>query len=180
VRSRSGDEPVQLVAYSMGGRLALHALLRVPGLFPRALILSSRPWLEAADVVPREAWDQAWAARFARDAWPDLERDWDAQSVFTGSGAGARRRDDDLRPALADSLRNWSPRHHAFTAADLRHISARVDWAFGASDQKYLGVAKQLQELPVGGQISIIPNAGHRLPHDAPDFITRWVNEEKP
>ena len=178
LRAHCGPAPVDLVAYSMGGRLALHALLRVPGLFRRALILSSAPTLDAAAVATRREFDESWARRFTTDPWESLEADWDRQPVLNTSSAVVRRHDDDLRAGLADSLRNWSPRHHAFTAADLRKISPNVDFAFGASDQKYVGVAKQLQELPVGGQISIIPHAGHRLPQDAPDFIARWASEE--
>ena len=180
VRAHLGPAPVQLVAYSMGGRLALHALLRVPGQFSRALILSSRPTLDGDEVTARARWEEDWAERFRRDPWPDLARAWDEQPVFNASArVETRRRDDDLRAGLADSLVTWSPRRHAFSFSELRNLSPRVDFAFGASDQKYSGVAKHLAELPVGGQISVIPNAGHRLPLDAPDFIARWVNGDK-
>ena len=175
VRARLGSEPAQLVGYSMGGRLALHAILRVPGVFRRSLMVSARP-LPPADADARAAWETAWAKRFRADPWADLTRDWSAEPVFAGSRASARRCDDDLRPGLADSLDRWSVRRHAFGAAELRGTTARVDWAFGASDQKYLGVANQLREIGVGGQISIIPHAGHRVPFDAPDVIARWVS----
>jgi hypothetical protein len=50
-----------------------------------------------------------------------------------------------------------------------------VEWAFGALDQKYVEFAKTLQALPVQGQITVIPNAGHRLTTDASDFIADWI-----
>lgn len=176
VRAEVGER-AQLVAYSMGGRLALHALLRVPGLFSRALILSSAalPTLDPG----RAAWERTWAERFRTDPWDDLERDWMREPVLASSNTAAvpasRRRDDVLRESLAQSLERWSPTRHAFGADELRRTTAVIDWAFGAGDQKYLGVAKQLRDLPARGQIAIIPNAGHRLHEDAPDFIAQWI-----
>ena len=52
-----------------------------------------------------------------------------------------------------------------------------MEWAFGALDQKYLKVVKSLQELPVQGQISIIPQAGHRLLVEAADFVSQWIEK---
>lgn len=169
-----GEAPVKLVGYSMGARLALAAYLAKPERFSRALLLSGAPTAQAN----REEWEKLWVEKFVTQPWPELETAWQDQAVFAGDQPQARRREEHLREALGQALLNWSPRQHPFGLEDLRRLPESVQFAYGALDQKYLEVAKTLQELPVRGQITLIPNAGHRLPTDASDFIARWIQED--
>lgn len=175
--SRSYGRPVDLVGYSMGARLALQAVMNSPNIFRRALLLSGNPSLPPEDFSDREAWENQWAEKFQTQPWIELESAWQEQSVFTGSKGVPRRRKDELREKLAQSLLNWSPRHHLAGLEVVKGLSSAVEWAFGALDQKYVEVAKNLASLPVQGQITIIPNAGHRLNIDAADFIVRWIEK---
>jgi 2-succinyl-6-hydroxy-2,4-cyclohexadiene-1-carboxylate synthase len=170
-----GARPVDLVGYSMGGRLALNALMAEPGRTRRVLLLSTQPALPAAALNEREAWEEDWRHRFETAGWAELERAWEELPVFAGSNPAIRRKTRELRGLLGLSLVNWSPRRHPFTMADLRGLPAACEWAFGALDQKYVEVAKSLQELPVRGQITLLPQAGHRLPSDSAAFIGDWI-----
>ena len=173
-----GERPT-LVGYSMGARLALSAVARAPERFGRVLLLSANPGVPATDAPERERWELAWRERFLTQPWAELERSWQGQEVFAGDRpVAARRRGEVLREMLGQSLVHWSPRFHAFSATDLKALPARVDWAFGALDQKYLNTAKSLQELPVQGQINVIQNAGHRIPMDAPRFVADWLGPD--
>jgi 2-succinyl-6-hydroxy-2,4-cyclohexadiene-1-carboxylate synthase len=174
IERREAGRPVRLVGYSMGGRLALHACLRRPEAFSRVLLLSARPYLNE-DVAERERWETRWAEKFLTAPWSALEEAWQDQAVLRASAGSPRRRDEALRGALARCLRQRSVRRHGIALAALKALPETVDWAFGALDQKYLQVAKDLQELPVRGQITVIPNAGHRLITDASAFIARWI-----
>ncbi|MBX3021005.1 MAG: alpha/beta fold hydrolase [Bdellovibrionales bacterium] len=169
--------PVKLVGYSMGARLALALLTRKPQLFSRALLLSGAPGLHPG-VTPhaRQEWEKDWAGRFLHEDWQKLEDAWDKQEVFTHSATQApRRRSQILREMLALSLLHWSPRVHPYSVEQIKALKSSVQWAFGALDQKYVKLAKTLQELPVQGQITIIPNAGHRLPTTAAEFVGDWI-----
>lgn len=167
--------PVDIVGYSMGSRLAANLVVASPQKFKRALLLSANPVWSNDDFAARNLWEQQWKERFASQPWAELERAWQDQNVFEGTKAMKHRHHDDLRDLLGLSLENWSPRRHGFGWDEVKAMSAAVEWAFGALDQKYLPVAKSLQELPVQGQIAIIPNAGHRLPFEAADFIAQWI-----
>ncbi len=175
LESHSAGQKADVVAYSMGARLAAQAVMSRPESFGRVLLLSGNPALHPNEFKDREAWENAWAEKFQSQPWAELEKGWQEQPVFAGTPARPRRRDETLREKLAQSLVNWSPRHHFRNLEDLKALSPMVEWAFGALDQKYLKVAKTLQELPVRGQITIIPNAGHRLNIDAADFVVRWI-----
>lgn len=176
--TRESSEPVQLVGYSMGGRLALQALTRAPERFRRALICSATPFLHANETAAdRAAWEQVWRERFLSASWDELERQWSDQPVFTASAPPPpRRRQDRLRHALAHAVSEWSVRHHTFGVKEIRALPPSVEWAFGALDQKYQRLAKSLQELPVRGQITSVAEAGHRLVVEAPDWIAQWIS----
>ncbi|HEV8433755.1 MAG TPA: alpha/beta fold hydrolase, partial [Thermoanaerobaculia bacterium] len=75
VRDIETDERV-LVGYSMGGRLALQALV-ANAAFDRAVIISAGLNLEEGR-EERRARDEAWAKRFESDAWDEVMRDWNA------------------------------------------------------------------------------------------------------
>ncbi len=169
------SEPVTLVGYSMGGRLAAHALWRAPDRFRRALLISSAPFLFEQTAAEREAWESDWARRFRQESWATLEHDWSEQPIVKSSVPAPRRRAEALREHLALSLTNWSPRRHGFETKALGTLPSHVEWAFGALDQKYLRVAKVLQDLPVKGQIHEVPNAAHRVLSEQPKWIADWL-----
>lgn len=178
VREQSRRERVDLVGYSMGARLALNALIRAPGLFRRALLVSGLVLMPEPDKNARLTWEMDWREKFLKSSWEELETAWAEQPVFRADQKPVpRRRSEKLREMLGQSMVNWSPRLHPFSEVDVKALPASVEWAFGASDQKYLGVAKSLQEMPVRGQIHIIENAGHRIPMDAPKFISHWIEK---
>lgn len=177
VKDRSGGRAGQAVGYSMGGRLLTNALIQQPELFRRALICSAFPMPMSEGVEMRVQWELDWRTRFLEEPWEELEYEWHEQSVFKGSAPSHRRHSAVLREMLGQSLINWSPTQHEFTVDDVKALPPAVEWAFGALDQKYVKVAKDLAKLPVQGQISVIENAGHRLPLDAGQWLSRWVEQ---
>ncbi len=171
----AGAEPIDLVGYSMGARLGLNAVIASPERFVRALLMSGAAFVSDEDRQARAVWEELWRERFESQPWRELEMAWQEQAVFTGSDTSARRHSELLRELLPLSLTNWSVTKHPFQKEHVRRLGPQVEWAFGALDQKYLEMAKTLQELPVRGQISVIPNAGHRLIADAVDFTAAWI-----
>jgi 2-succinyl-6-hydroxy-2,4-cyclohexadiene-1-carboxylate synthase len=171
-----GSRPVQLVGYSMGGRLALNAIHRAPKRVERALILAANPIPPAPELAhQRELWEQTWARNFLTLSWNQLRLEWENQEIFADSQPLPRRTDEPLRLSLASSLKAWSPRRHLFAVENLKSLPASIEWVFGALDQKYLAIAKCLRELPVQGQINHMPQAGHRLIPQATQFIADWI-----
>lgn len=169
-----GAAPVQIVGYSMGARLALNAVMAKPERFSRALLLSGAPVLpEGAD---RSEFEAQWTEKFLSQPWEECESAWEELAIFKGSERPPRRRSEPLREMLGLSLSNWSPSRHPFGWSEVKALPSRVEWAYGALDQKYMEMAKTLRDVGVQGQITIIPNAGHRLTSDASDFIAQWIS----
>jgi pimeloyl-ACP methyl ester carboxylesterase len=168
------DQKLQICGYSMGARLAVAAVTAQPERVERALFLSGNPCTPDED---RAAWEDQWSAKFLSADWSALEATWQDQAVFQNTAELPRRKTPAMREILGLSLKQWSPCRHPFSSDQVKGLSSRMEWAFGALDQKYLGVAKSLQELPVQGQITIVPQAGHRLITEAADFVGRWIEK---
>ena len=172
------EEKIELIGYSMGARLAVAAAVRCPDRVSRALFVSGNPLrLTGEEAAARDLWEKNWLENFLKLDWSDLEKKWQELPIFNHAPAAERRKTSAMRELLGLSLRRWSPREHSFSSDDVKMLPGRMEWAFGATDQKYVTVAKSLQELPVQGQISLIPNAGHRLITEAADFISHWIEK---
>lgn len=170
-----GEQQIIIVGYSMGSRLAMHAIAYAPERVARALLVSGQVQVPGESHAERLAWEQDWAEKFQNEDWQSLQASWQEQSVFAASKPQERRESDALRSALGASLINWSPRNHLVDWKKVREFSPKIEWAFGALDQNYRPVANSLQELPVQGQITIIPNVGHRVIHESPEVIGDWI-----
>lgn len=173
-----GDEPVQLVGYSQGGRLALHAALREPERFQHVWLLSANPGqLSDEAKVQRQIWIEQWTQKFAHDDWSKLLQDWNAQDVFAGSEMAAKS--EPPRQFLIQALKNWSLLEHQFNWDDLRTLKAPVTWVFGALDKKFLAVKASLQRQDVTGEFWVVDGAGHRLLADAPGILAQRLKERE-
>jgi len=164
---RSGET---LLGYSMGGRLALHALLDVAK-FERAVIVSSGLGLEnEADRAARREADEKWARRFESEDWDVVMRDWNAQPLF---GGHIRKAEPDRRKVVTQ-LRDYSVAKLPPLAPRLQEIAIPVLWIAGERDAKYVADAKRAVELLPHAELWICPGAAHRVPWEKPDaFIAR-------
>jgi len=148
-----------LLGYSMGGRLALHALLG-GARYRRAVIVSAA--VSPADPDRRER-DEAWARRFEGEPWPDLMRAWNAQPLFGGHEVERREEDFD-RAALARSLREWSPAALPALEPHLHKIDIPILWIAGEQDAKYVAEGERAVARLPDARLWICPRAGHRVP----------------
>lgn len=156
-----------LLGYSLGGRLALHALLDQPNLWDAAVIVSANPGLEnEADREPRCLHDAKWAGRFlsSQDSWNTLMRDWNSQGVFSKSSSFDRLEADFSRKMLADVLTGWSLGKQDDLKSDIQRITTPILWIAGEDDQKFSAIARSLAFFHPCSRTCIVSNAGHRVP----------------
>lgn len=172
------DGPV-VIGYSLGGRLALHALLAEPELFRGAVIVSSGLGVEGEEArQERRVRDDWWAARFESEPWDVVTRDWNAQPVFGGADLPAERDEMEFdRDALATALRWWSPAVQKPLAPVLWRVTTPVLWVAGARDQTYVAEAGRAAEALPHCALWIAPGAGHRVPWEAPEAFGERVAE---
>jgi 2-succinyl-6-hydroxy-2,4-cyclohexadiene-1-carboxylate synthase len=152
-----------LLGYSLGGRLALHALLS-GAQYERAIFVSTGLGIEGDDArAARRAADEAWALRFETDDFDSVMSDWNAQPVLAGPSLVRTRDDYDPR-----SLREWSSGALPPVASRLYELTIPTLWIAGARDVKYVAEAKRAVSQVRGANLAIIEDAGHRVPWEQP------------
>ncbi|HSP35772.1 MAG TPA: alpha/beta fold hydrolase [Thermoanaerobaculia bacterium] len=157
-----------LLGYSMGGRLALHALLD-GAKYKRAVIVSAGLGIEEPNerAARREA-DEKWARRFQSEDWETVLRDWNAQPLFGGHVRGAPQD----RARVVTQLREYSVAKLPPLAPRLGEITIPVYWIAGERDTKYVAAAKRAVTLLPDAELWICPGAAHRVPWEKPNAFT--------
>lgn len=169
-----------LLGYSMGGRMALHALLEENHPWQSAVIISAHPGLENdATKVARRSSDAEWATRSLAGNWQQFLTGWDSQPILSGaslrdpSSSGqlaARRRE------IARSFVDWSLGTQESLWERLGEITIPVLWVVGENDPKFQEIARRATELMPSAELVVAPSAGHRVPWEAPQWFSSQVS----
>lgn len=157
------EKPV-IIGYSMGGRLALHALLRRSELWSAAVIVSAHPGLfTSSEKQKRLESDHYWASRFQKDNWGSLIDDWNRQDVFRVDRHHFERKECDFdRNDLAKQLITGSLGNQDNLRELIINVPIPILWIVGERDQKFVDLASSLTFANPHSKILGIPNAGHR------------------
>lgn len=184
-RSEAGDFPSHqpstssrrvLVAYSMGARLALHALLD-GGPWDAAVLVAPHPGLETeGERSARRASDAEWGSRALAGEWREFLAAWNAQPVLAASGV--RPPASDLRRReVARSFVDWSLGAQEPLWERLSAIECPVLWCVGEQDAKFRALGERAAGLLPHGELWVAPRAGHRVPWDAPEAFREKAGE---
>lgn len=175
----SVDPAPLLLAYSMGARLGLHALLESPSRWRGAVLVAPHPGLpDPAERAARRARDDAWLERFDRLEWEAFWREWSDQPILRSR---SRRPAPAHRPAKRRALGIWSLAGQEDLRPRLGAIRCPVLWVTGARDEKFSAPAADLVGSIPGGVHRVVEDAGHRVPWEAPEafaaLVKRFVRE---
>ena len=165
-----------LLGYSMGGRLALHALLE-DGPWDAAVIISANPGLrDPAEISSRRASDTVWATQALTLPWDGFLQKWNSQPILGGANRDERE-DKKLiqrRREIARSFVDWSVANQQPLWERLPEIKIPVTWIAGENDTKYRAIAEEAVSLLPDGKLAIAPGSSHRVPWDN----EAWLLEE--
>jgi 2-succinyl-6-hydroxy-2,4-cyclohexadiene-1-carboxylate synthase len=168
-----------LLGYSMGGRMALHALLEKNHPWQAAILISAHPGLtHEAERAQRRAADAEWASRALAGNWLEFLNAWNAQSVLSGGSirdAATSSRLMQRRREIARSFVDWSLGSQAALAERLGEISVPVLWVVGENDLKFRAIAESACARIPHATLAVAPAAGHRVPWEAGDWLAEHV-----
>ncbi len=154
-----------LMGYSLGGRLALHALLNDSERWKGAIIVSAHPGMDHQEArKKREMHDEKWAQRFEKEPWERLIKAWDDQDVFKHDLSLQRRESDYSRSLLADTLRYWSVSKQVSLIEQIARIPIPILWIVGEKDSACRALAGQLTFSHLKSEVWVAPEVGHRVP----------------
>lgn len=175
------------VAYSMGGRIALHAAVHHPRAFRALVLVGATPGIEDAALRrSRRAADEElarWMECSPIDAIVDF---WESQPLFATQDAELRRAQRAGRLAfapdrLAAMLRATGQGTLPPLWDRLPEIAVPVLAVAGAEDAKYAAVAEEMATALPRGRAALIPGAGHapqlERPEEFAGLLTDFLDE---
>ena len=171
--ARIDPEPV-IVGYSMGGRLALHALLAKPDLWKAAVIVSAHPGLNSeTEKAERRAKDAEWSALALKAEWSDFLDQWQQQGVLEGVAMPDRTELKSRRASIARSFVDWSLGIQKDLTKELASVTCPVLWLTGERDVKFTRLAESAITQLGSGKHVTIPECGHRIPWEKPEVFSK-------
>lgn len=164
----------KLVGYSMGGRLALHALLDNPKNWEAAIFISTHPG-NGFD-QERINNDERWAEKFETYPWNQIINEWELQGVFGQDPIIQRHEKSFSRYKLAQSLRIWTLGRQKRLTEQIAQLDVPILWITGERDEKFVEQASKLFFKNPQSEKITIPNCGHRIQWNAPLQLKQVIN----
>ncbi|MBI5058700.1 2-succinyl-6-hydroxy-2,4-cyclohexadiene-1-carboxylate synthase [candidate division KSB1 bacterium] len=161
---------LSLCGYSMGGRIALHLLLRHPAAIRSSVLLGASPGIpNPAERSARRARDDALAERILSQPLAWFVNYWERQPIFASQHALALADRTALRAerlacnrdGLAAALRQWGTGVQEDLLPALNQSRSPVLLVAGEHDQKFRASNVRLESVLPQARLAIIPGAGH-------------------
>ncbi|MEK2646902.1 alpha/beta fold hydrolase [Bdellovibrio sp. BCCA] len=176
-----------LIGYSLGGRLALHALEKRPALWYKTILVSTNPGFndphESFDPISeerRQRWmnDSYWAEEFLKAPWETVLRNWNAQPIFGGGETEPLRIEKEYsRETLSLALTQWSLAQQKNMRSVIQKNIQKVIWMVGERDEKFMEMSRRLQEEVQGLRLETVPASSHRVLFDSPKDLGERIRQ---
>ncbi len=171
------SEPVNLLGYSMGGRLALYLAVKHPSWFRTVILESSSPGLESqTERQKRVASDEQLAADIERDGIEAFVRRWEQIPLFSSQEklpgevqTSLRQQRMENNPVgLANSLRGMGTGAQPSLWSDLSTLDLPLLLLAGELDQKFVGLGREMSAVAPRATFKIVTDAGHTVHLEQP------------
>lgn len=179
-------ERAAVLGYSMGGRIALQFALGAPDRLWALVLESASPGIE--DIAEREERvrsDGALADDIERDGIAAFADRWQTLPLFASQDRLPAAVREELRRqrlrnspvGLANSLRGAGAGVAEPVLSRLGEIRIPTLLIAGALDQKYVALARKMDEALPCARLHIVPEAGHTTHLEQPDAFDSVVRE---
>ncbi|MEZ4863024.1 MAG: 2-succinyl-6-hydroxy-2,4-cyclohexadiene-1-carboxylate synthase [Caldilineaceae bacterium] len=169
--------PVELLGYSMGGRLALYVALTYPNQVQRLILESASPGLaDAAARVARTQSDEALANRIEYEGIAAFVAMWEKLPLFATQASLPAAEQTQLHAqrlrnsaqGLANSLRGMGTGVQPSLWDALPRLQQPTLLLAGALDPKFSAIAAQMAQALPQATMAVVPDAGHTIHLEAP------------
>lgn len=181
VRAQAPSDGFTLAGYSMGGRIALHAALAMPGQVRRLVLIGASPGIaDPAERAERRRADERLAREIEASEIDAFARRWAGNPVLAGlpDATLARVHADRLRstPAgLARALRGLGTGALPSLWERLGELALPVMLIVGERDEKFRGRAEAMAQRIADPALIVVPDAGHAVHLEAPARVAEII-----
>lgn len=178
------NEPVHLLGYSMGARVALGLLDTFPNLFTQATLVGVNPGLESEEArQDRLGWESRWIDVLEQDGIAVFEHQWRAQPLFRTQHTIPPRSQDAQRsaclthtaPGLVHALHVLGLGSMPNYWDRLANIKTPITLVYGELDKKFAALTERAQSLAPWIRSVAIPRVGHNPFLEAPEALTELL-----
>ncbi len=177
-------EPVHLVGYSMGARVALGVVVCHPTVVARATLIGVHPGLTTADERrARQLADQRWIELLETrgieafvDEWEQLPL-WQSQSELPAEARARQRRArlEHTAEGLAAAMHALGLGRMPSYGPSLESIATPIQLVAGEHDRKFRTIAARMWDPLPNAHISIVPDCGHNAVLERPDYVADLI-----
>ena len=177
--------PVDLLGYSLGGRVALQLALDHPGCVRRLILVGATAGIASErERTTRQHQDEALATRILDGGVPTFAAAWARHPIIASQACiaephkaqMAQRRRENHGPGLAASLRGMGAGAMAPLWDRLASLPHATTLIVGEADAKYRALAQELRAAIPLATVHIVPGAGHAAHLERPDRIAALVH----
>lgn len=176
---------IDLVGYSLGGRVGLALAEQFPGFVRNILLIGAHPGLEtSAQLEARRESDQRLAQQLRSQDLTEFLKSWYAQDIFAALSNKPEvlaqlldRRSKNDRKALADALEGLSLSQQTSSWKFLRDFPGKIWYLYGEQDQKYCELAGVISARAPKVITKMVRGAGHAVPWEAPKEFAEIMHQ---
>lgn len=162
-----------VVAYSMGGRIALLGILTGRILAERLVLISSRPGLRTAkERLERLEADANWAALLREKGLQQFLLRWYQQSLF---GHTVERKGNS--EALAGALLRYSLGRQPALWDRLNETLCHVDIVVGEKDHKFFRLGEEMAKQLRKGRVHVVEGSFHAVHLERPKELMKIIGD---
>lgn len=180
---------VRICGYSMGGRITLGLLGRIPELIESAILVGANPGLTSdADREQRKAGDEVWVRVLEDEGLATFTEKWQAQALFATQARLPKERLDGQRAIRArHDARGLALCMHSLSLGRmpsywdvLASTDVPVDIVVGALDEKFSTLATKMKERmkPGLGRVLRVADTGHNVVLEQPEILAKIIARE--
>ena len=178
VNGEATDTSNILIGYSMGGRIALHALVSDSSKWEKAIIISAHTGLtNEVSKSERRISDAEWATRALQMHWDSFTKLWNDQSILPNCTVPNRQILKPWRKQIARSFIDWSTGSQKNLLPMLEQVNTPILWLTGEQDTKFSQVAKTACEILPNARHQAIKHCGHRVPWEQPEQCQTLISQ---
>ena len=171
----------ELAGYSMGGRLALHVALALPGRVRRLTLIGASPGLaDPGERAERRRADERLADEVEQMTIAEFAERWAQTPVLAGQppevqAAIAAQRLRNTPAGLAAALRGLGTGTLPSLWDRLSELRQPVELVVGERDAKFRATAERMGAALPDGRLHVVAGAGHAVHLEAPEAVAAII-----
>jgi 2-succinyl-6-hydroxy-2,4-cyclohexadiene-1-carboxylate synthase len=179
-------EKINILGYSMGGRLALTFAILYPSRVKKLILESSSPGLKTLEErLLRIKSDEALALEIEKDGVEKFVEKWENIALFATQKRLPQEVQERIRAnrlrnnekGLANSLRGMGAGRQPSWWGRLSELKMPTLLMCGELDEKFCRIAFEMAELMPNAVISQISDSGHAIHVEQPEIFAKIVDE---